>query len=854
MRYLSLPVHLLKFWYLESLIVFLRVWKNTLLYLEEDLAVELMWKLLFVPLFHDSTIIGRALSFGFRSFRILLGLGAFFLATVILASLALSFYLLPLLVFTLTGTAKLVSLGVIFSGIVFFLNHLLANPEKKLWQIKKLEDLWQASVVKRGNLQFTQLLRTDEVGSLLLYLEQDRENFARLSSNFEEREVLQKAWDLGKKLDVVYLDARLFFVAFLSLVPGIDKELLKYELRLEDFVEVLDFFQKRRKWWRIVWPWDEDFHVFHLRGVNRGWIGVPTPNLDLVSEDLTKKASKERIVDFLDRTQVVASVISVLSLEKSRNVVVVGEPGSGRSTLVSYLAKRIVLGDAPESLAMKRLVKLELTKLLGGITSQGELAERVKDVFAEVEDSGNLILFIDEIHNLGVGEVGGEFNLYSLLLPYLESDKTQFIATTEIENYTRILERNSSFAHLFTKIELPPADVLETVNILKIWAIEHERKRRVCTSLPALRKMAELAERFLHERVLPDAALGVFLQTLDQAENGWIRKKLVEKVVGEIASVPVGEVEGLVKTELLDLERVIHQKLIDQEEAVAVVGNTLRRAAVELRDQDRPIGSFLFVGPTGVGKTELAKILAQEYFQGQGLPAGRQALPAGRQGTFLRLDMSEYQNSASIGRLIGEMGEEGQLTEAVRRHPYSLILLDEFEKADPKILTLFLQVLEDGRLTSGSGRTVDFTNTIIIATSNAAALTIARGLGAGQSLSSLKRVVNEELLKILGPELLNRFDEVVLFKPLSPWDLQRVVKLKLAALQRQLQKQGFLVEFTEGVMKQLVQRGYDPILGARPLRRLIQDTIEAKLSVLILQNKLPKGEKFVVEEQLLAGW
>ena len=297
------------------------------------------------------------------------------------------------------------------------------------------------------------------------------------------------------------------------------------------------------------------------------------------------------------------------------------------------------------------------------------------------------------------------------------------------------------------------------------------------------------------------------------------------------------EVGTVDKNRLLNLEEELHQRLIDQVQAVKAVANSLRRSATGLSEAGRPIGSFLFVGPTGVGKTELAKTLAETYFK--------------TQRAFIRFDMSEYQNPESVVRLIGGSGEGGLLTEEIRNRPYALLLLDEFEKANDKILTLFLQVLDDGRLTDGAGRIIDFENTIIIATSNAGSLLIAQGIQAGKSIEIIEKSVNDELLKEFRPELINRFDEVVLFKPLSQEDLQKIVKLKLSVLQNQMKAKGYLIEFSEDLVSGLGKRGFDPVMGARPLRRIIQDTLEAEISRLILENKLIKGEPYTADVDLL---
>jgi len=621
-------------------------------------------------------------------------------------------------------------------------------------------------------------------------------------------------------------------------MPNIDQNLAKLGLELSDFEKALMYLEKKRKTWRRVYFWDDDFTVRHLKGVNRGWLGVPTPNLDLIGVDLTKEAISKGFHDVVRENGVLKEIVDVLSQEGGRNVILVGPAGCGKTATLRHLAKQIVAGDAPLSLATKRIVLLDLTKLLSGVKTQGELAEKIKIIFEEVGFAQNVIIAIEEIHELGMGEAGESMNLYSLMHPYIESDTFQFIGTTETENYTKILEKNSSFARMFRKVEMSPATEKDTLDILEYRAIEAERKNKVKITFVALKTAVTVSQKFIQDRVLPDSAISVFKEALTGSVNGWVTKDVVKSIVSSRVKVPLMEVGNIDKNKLLNLEEEIHTRLIDQEQAVKAVADALRRSATGLRDEGRPIGSFLFVGPTGVGKTELAKILSGIYFQ--------------TSGAFIRFDMSEYQNSESVNRLIGGAGQEGQLTEAVRQRPYSLLLLDEFEKADPKILTLFLQVLEDGRLTNAGGKTVDFTNTIIIATSNAGSLAIAQGLASGKDLGQISQEVNEELLKVFKPELVNRFDSVVLFKPLSSEDLQKIVKIKLAFLQKQMKEKGYLVEFDEALVREFAKRGFDPVLGARPLRRLLQDTLEAKLSTLILQNHLQKGVPFKAGIELMS--
>lgn len=837
MKYLTLPITLLIFWYPGSIAFFIQTWRNLMLFLEEDLAVMLMLRLLFTPLFHDSTIVGRVLSFIFRLTRILMGLFAFLLATVIL--LLIGGYWLILPAAAIFDTPHIVSTALFLSGLGLFIIHTVSNPHKKLWQIgKNPEDFWKASLIKEEDLNCKKLLETYQVKDLLANLEVELSGIPAFEIT-DKQGLVKAAWSLGKVCGSEYIGPAHFFVAVLSDIPNIDTFLLKLELGLDDFEKALIYLEKKRQTWRVVYLWDDDFIVRHLKGTNRGWLGVPTPNLDLVSIDLTKEAASKGFADLIREDGVLKEMVNILSQQTGRNVILTGPPGSGKTATLRYIAKQVVTGDAPQSLATKRIVLLDLTKLLSGIKTQGELAEKVKNIFEEVGFAENVIIAIEEIHELGMGEVGESLNLYSLMQPYLESDTFQFIGTTEGEFYSKILEKNGSFARLFRKIELPPATEKDTLGILEYRAIEAERKNKIKVTFIAMKTAVAFSKKLIHDRVLPDSAISVLKEALAQPVNGWVTKDTIRRVISSVVKVPLLEIGNTDKDRLLNLETELHQKLIGQDPAVKSVCDALRRSATGLSDDGRPIGSFLFVGPTGVGKTELAKTLAESYFK--------------TAGAYIRFDMSEYQNPESVVRLIGAQGEGGLLTEAIRNRPYALLLLDEFEKANEKILTLFLQVLDDGRLTDGAGRTIDFTNTIIIATSNAGSLTIAQGLQEGETFEQIDKQVNDELLKVFKPELINRFDDVVLFKPLSAQELQKIVQIKLSVLQAQMKEKGYIVAFDPSLIAEFAKRGFDPVLGARPLRRLLQDTLEAQLSKMILQNQLTKGQPFTAGVELLSA-
>ncbi len=807
------------------------------------MAVGLMWKLLLVPLFHDASIIGRIVSFIFRTSRVLMGIAAYGLVSLTVLIIAISWFLAPVVVFIpvpfILGL-RLVDnplylylfesfcVAVLGIGICFYAYELLNKPMRKVWQIKDPADIWSSTHLVKAEMNDATILASPESKELLASLELTEALMPKLELKIDQN-LEAKVLELASQSNAVFITADIFLVALYLMAPSIHQDLIKFSLKEHDLLMALKFLQLKRNLHRKTFIWDDDFEVRHLKGTNRGWISNPTHALDAHSTDLTKLATIEPIEDFIGRTAIVHEVVTVLSQTEDRNVLLVGPPGVGKSTLVKHLAKLIISGDAPEALATKRLVQLDLGKITSGITVQGELARRLEQIFAEVSYSEDLILYIDEIHNLGIGDAGNEYNLYGLISPFLESGKFQFIASTEERNYAKIIEKNGSFARLFHKILVAPATEGETLETIEKRALEYWYKTGISSTYVGLKELVQYAQKLIHDRVLPDSAISLFKECQPAAsETKVISKELVKKVLENRISVPVVELDDSHRQLLLTLEDKIHERLIDQQEAVNSVSDTLRRAGASLREQNRPIGSFLFVGPTGVGKTELAKILAELYFKDK--------------GAFFRLDMSEYQTEDAVNRLIGTESNPGTLTEAVKNRPYCLLLLDEFEKANGNLLTLFLQVLDDGRLTDYSGDHIDFTNTIIIATSNAASLTIAKGLEQNKTITQLENEVRDELLKILKPELVNRFDRVVLFKPLSEEDLSKIVFYKLKDLTKMLEDQGYSVVFGDDIIQEIARKGYDPVLGARPMKRVIQDFLESKLSKMILNNELKKGE------------
>jgi ATP-dependent Clp protease ATP-binding subunit ClpC len=635
-----------------------------------------------------------------------------------------------------------------------------------------------------------------------------------------------------------------------------------------------------------------------------------TPTVDQYGNDLTAMAREGRVDPVVGRDQEIEQTVEVLSRRTKNNPVLIGEPGVGKTAIVEGIAQRIVDGDVPDTLRDKRLVQLDVAGMLAGTRYRGDFEERLKKVIEEIRaNRDELIIFIDELHTVvGAGAAEGAVSASNMLKPALARGELHIIGATTIDEYRKDIEKDAALERRFQPILVPEPSVSDTIGILHGLRDRYEAHHQVRFTDEALVAAAELADRYITDRFLPDKAIDLVDQAgarvrlrtktpardrreLEQrlerlrrekdeavtvedyarattlrdeiaeltqrAENPAAEDKTVPEVtpadIAEVVSratgIPVAQLTAEEKDRLLQLEDRLHQRVVGQDEAVSVVAEAVRRSRAGLGDPNRPIGSFLFLGPTGVGKTELARALAEALF--------------GSEDRMIRIDMSEFQERHTVSRLVGAppgyvgYEEAGQLTEAVRRTPYAVLLLDEIEKAHADVFNILLQVLDDGRLTDGQGRTVDFKNTVIIMTSNLGSDLISRrtlgfggdggdGRDGGMAGAQLRDRLMSRLRESFRPEFLNRIDEIIVFRQLDETQLRQITGLVLEETRRRLHAQDITVDFTPDAVDWLARRGFQPEFGARPLRRTIQREVDNRLSAMLLDGRLQSGQHVTV--------
>jgi len=574
--------------------------------------------------------------------------------------------------------------------------------------------------------------------------------------------------------------------------------------------------------------------------IDRAFLSRPTNYLDKVSIDLTSLARRMQIGFLVGHDREFDQMMNILLRPGLNNVMLIGEPGSGKETMVMYLAMKIVFDEVPAHLFDKRLIMLNIGDITQGAQNVGELQNRLSNIVKEIIEAGNIILYIPNIYNLKQTNIENTgINAADFLKQVFQSSLVPIIGSTTLLEYHTVIEKDAEFCNMFEKVKMEEINENEAIKILSYEALALEKQSKVVITYQAIKRAVSLAKRYITDKLLPSSASDLLKEAISYVKTN--RRNLVTEedivlLIENKTNVPISKVTKNESKNLLDLENIIHQKLIDQEEAVISVASAIREYRAGLAKSKGPIATFLFVGPTGVGKTELSKILADTYF--------------GTIDKMIRFDMSEFQDEDSINRFIGSGDGKisGLLTEAVKHNPFSLILLDEFEKANPKILNLFLAVFDEGRLTDNVGRLIDFNNTIIICTSNALSNYIQEELAKGINYEQLSESIKYKLTSVYRPELLNRFSKILVFKPLLPEHILQIAKLQIDKLKTLLLKeQGIYLEITDEAISQLAQMGFDKVFGARPLEGVIRDKIKAQLSEAILKCELVKNGKAIID-------
>jgi len=716
--------------------------------------------------------------------------------------------------------------------------------------------------------------------------------------------ILELARQYSAQMGVPYVGTEHILLGLIDEGEGIGAQIIKTAVSLKEIKnEVIQAINQRS---------GESGDIPNLGGADAQQSQSGTRTIDKYGTDLNQRAKEGKLDPVIGREDVIERVIQILSRRTKNNPCLIGEPGVGKTAIAEGLAQEIVNGNVPETLKGKRVVTLDMAGMVAGAKYRGEFEERLKSAVEEIKAAGNIILFIDELHTIiGAGAAEGAIDASNILKPTLARGELQVVGATTLDEYKKHIEKDAALERRFQPITVDEPSVEDTIKILKGLRDKYEAHHKVAITDDAIEAAAKLSHRYISDRFLPDKAIDLIdeaasrtrlksstapkglkeieekisevktekkaainnqdfekaasfrdeekrlSEELDKQRKLWAARNSKDSKIGyeEIADVvsqwtgiPVKKLQGDESERLLNMEDILHKRVVGQEQAVEALAKAIRRSRVGLKDPKKPIGSFIFLGPTGVGKTELSKALAEAMF--------------GDENAMIRVDMSEYMEKHSVSKLVGSppgyvgFDDGGQLTEKIRRKPYSVVLFDEIEKAHPDVFNILLQILDDGRLTDAKGRTVDFKNTVIIMTSNVGASTIKKQKTLGFASNStneekdeyakMKENVLDELKKTFRPEFLNRIDEIIVFHSLNKEHIKNIVSLMINDLSKRLEQMNIKIELDEKAKDLLAEEGFDPLFGARPLQREIRRKIEDRLSEELLKGTIQKSDTIKV--------
>ena len=779
--------------------------------------------------------------------------------------------------------------------IAIELGHNYIGTEHILYGLTEEENGVASKVLENQNINSENVL--DEIENLIG--RDEERTITSLGFTPRTKRVLENAFLEARKLDSDYIGTEHILIGIMREADSIAVRILldlgiNPQKLYNEIVKVLEE--------------DEDINSGDSSQNRKTGSFNSTPTLNQYGTDLTKSASLGKLDPVIGRKNEIERVIQILSRRTKNNPCLIGEPGVGKTAVVEGLAEKIVQGDVPEILKDKRVVTIDLSSMIAGAKYRGDFEERIKKALNEVKKAGDVILFIDEIHTIvGAGSAEGAIDAANILKPLLARGEIQLIGATTLNEYRKYIEKDSALERRFSPVTVNEPTHEETVEILKGIRDKYEAHHNIKITDEAINAAVELSSRYINDRFLPDKAIDLvdeasskirlssleepdslkemeekiekmnqekeaavkvqkfekaakirdevnkLKEELEAERNKWKSKKTkaipklteedIAKVIASWTGIPAAKITQDENKKLKNLDKELHKRVIGQNEAVDAVAKAIRRSRVGLKNPNRPIGSFLFLGPTGVGKTELSKALAENLF--------------GTEDAMIRVDMSEFMEPHSVAKLIGAppgyvgFDDGGQLTEKIRRKPYSVILFDEIEKAHPDVMNMLLQILEDGRLTDSQGRTVNFKNTVIIMTSNIGArlITEKKSLGFTNSAEEdedkeyeeIKKNVMAELKKQLRPEFINRIDDIIVFHKLNDEEINSIIDLLLKNVEQRLVEQGLNIKIDKSVKELIAKKGVDKEFGARPLRRAIQNIVEDKLAEEILDGNIKPG-------------